>query len=72
MRTWLRSIRLMKGYSEKKLAEAINVAQSVYHRYETGERRPTVQTAKAIGRVLGFDWTLFFPDEKAEIKPPAS
>ena len=72
MREWLRSIRRMKGLSEKKVAQAVGIAQPVYHRYETGECNPSVPTAKAIGRVLGFDWTLFFPDEKASAKPPAS
>ena len=64
MRSWLRAIRQMKGLSEKAVAEAVGIAQPVYHRYETGEGTPSVPTAKKIGMLLGFDWTLFYPDEK--------
>lgn len=31
---------------------------------ESGDRKPTVKTAKKIAAALGFDWTLFFDDEK--------
>ena len=55
MREWLRSIRKMKGQSERAVATAAGIAQA----------NPSVPTAKKIGKVLGFDWTLFFPDEKA-------
>ena len=65
MRSWLRAIRQMKGLSEKSVAQAAGIAQPVYHRYETGDSSPSVPTAKKIGAILGFDWTLFYPDEKA-------
>lgn len=65
MRDWLRSIRHMKGLSEKAVATAAGIAQPVYHRIETGQANPSVKTAKAIGRVLGVDWTLFFEDGKS-------
>lgn len=30
---------------------------------ELGERRPSVEVAKKIAAVLGFDWTRFYEDE---------
>ena len=52
----------MKGLSEKAVGEAVGIAQPVYHRYEHGEGNPSVKTAKKIGEVLGFDWTLFYAE----------
>jgi len=62
MREWLRAIRKMKGLSEKAVSEAVGVAQPVYHRYEHGDGTPSVKTAKKVGDVLGFDWTLFYAE----------
>lgn len=65
MRGWLRQIRKLKGLTEKAVADAVGIAQPVYHRIETGQGNPSVKTAQRIGRLLGFDWTLFYPDEEA-------
>lgn len=65
MRTWLRTIRQMKGLTEKAVAEKAGVTQTFYHYIETGERNPMPRTAKAIAKVLGFDWTLFYEDGKS-------
>ena len=61
MRSWLRSIREIKGMSEKQVATLVGISQPAYHTIEKGERNPSVQTAQRISQVLGFDWTLFFP-----------
>lgn len=50
--------------SQACVAEKSGITQSAYFYIENGERRPSVETAKKIAAVLGFDWTLFFPDEK--------
>lgn len=63
MRLWLRNIRLMRRMTEKQVADAAGIAQPFYHRIENGAA-PSVQTAKKISKILGFDWTLFFPDEE--------
>ena len=64
-RGWLREIRKLSGKSEAEVARLVGVAQSVYHRYETGQLTPSVPTAKAVSRVLGFShWELFYPDEE--------
>lgn len=64
MRDWLIAIRRMRGYSQKTVSDAIGVSQPTYWQYEHGEIVPSVPIAKRIGAFLGFDWTLFYPDEK--------
>lgn len=64
-RGWLREIRKLSGMSEAEVARKCGIAQSVYHRYETGQLTPSVPTAKAVSRVLGFShWELFYPDDE--------
>lgn len=68
MRSWLRSIREIKGMSEKQVADLCEISQPAYHMIEHGSKNPSVATAQRIARVLGFDWTLFYPEpsRKAE------
>ena len=63
MRDWLREIRLNKHCSEVQVAKQAGIAQSSYHRLETGEKNPSVDTAKKIANVLEFHWTKFFDCE---------
>lgn len=67
MRTWLRQIRLLKGLTEADVALAAGIAQPFYHNIEFGNKNPSVATAKAIAKCLGFDWTLFYPDTKEAV-----
>ena len=61
MRKWL--IELRKGYTQTQIAEAVGITQQMYSFIELGERRPSVEVAKKIASVLGFNWTRFFEDE---------
>ncbi len=60
MRSWLVEIRGKR--SQYKIAEEIGIAQSTYASIEVGSRQPSVQMAKRIAKVLGFDWTRFYED----------
>lgn len=60
----LKDKRLKKNLTMRQVSEASNISESFYSMIENGERRPSVETAKKIAAVLGFDWTLFYPDEK--------
>ena len=60
MREWLVEIRKSKGMSQYEAARKIGIGQSMYASLETGARDPAVETAKKVGRALGFDWTRFF------------
>lgn len=61
MRVWLRTIRGNKP--QKKVAAAAGITQQMYSWIERGERNPSVEVAKKIASVLGFDWTLFYEEE---------
>lgn len=60
MRTWLIELREEKRISQADLAKKSGVSQQAISAYENGERSPSVETAKVIADVLGFDWTKFF------------
>ena len=61
MRKWL--IELRKGYTQTQIAEAVGITQQMYSAVELGVRRPSVDVAKKIAAVMGFNWTRFFEDE---------
>lgn len=65
MRGWLREIRRAKRLSEKEVAEAVKISQPSYHRIETGQQNPTVDTAKRIADFLGFYWGRFWEERSA-------
>lgn len=51
------------------VATEAGITQQQYSHIERGLRRPSVKTAMNISKVLGFDWTIFFPttDERKEV-----
>lgn len=64
MREWLIAIREKAGLSQKAVSERVGISQPSYFNIEQGKRRPSVETAKSIAEVLGFDWTRFYEEEK--------
>ncbi len=44
----LRSLREERGYSQKEIASALNVATSTYNQWETGKREPDYETLRRI------------------------
>ncbi|MHC1772982.1 MAG: helix-turn-helix transcriptional regulator [Flexilinea sp.] len=60
----LKEQRNQKKLTQSELAQKIGTTRPTITRYETGVRRPSVTVAKKIADVLGFDWTLFFEDQK--------
>ncbi|GIO84591.1 putative HTH-type transcriptional regulator YqaF [Paenibacillus faecis] len=62
-RTLLISYRDIKGLTQEQVAELCDIKRPYYTMIELGKRRPSVDVAKRIAEVLGFEWTLFFaPD----------
>ena len=49
--------------SQEDLAEEVGLTQVMVSYIENGTRRPSVETAKRIAKVLNIDWTEFFNDE---------
>jgi len=66
---WLIEIRRKKNMSQCELANKIGLSQKAISAIETGRRRPSVDTAQAIGSVLEIDWQLFFP---LSVRPPTA
>ena len=58
----LKEIREKKGYTQQQLADLISKDRSLIAKIETENSLPSVITAKAIAKVLEFDWTIFFKD----------
>jgi len=63
LRTWLKDIRAKKELTQQEVANAANVDVTMISKIEQGERRPSVEVAKKIASVLGFNWTRFYEDE---------
>ncbi len=59
-RTWLITCRLNYGLTKGKLAKLLQISEQSYIAYELGTRTPKPIKAKAIGEILGFDWTKFY------------
>lgn len=63
---WLKDFRTKLGLSQKKVADICGISQQYYAFIESGERgsKLPVPTAKKIAAALGFDWQLFYENEK--------
>ncbi len=59
---WLRETRVTAKLTQEELSGRVGIARGAYANIETGERHPSVATAKKIAAVLGFDWTKFFEE----------
>lgn len=53
--------RKLLGYSQQSIADLVDVDRSYYSKIENG-LTPSVKVAKAIGKELGIDWTVFFEE----------
>jgi transcriptional regulator with XRE-family HTH domain len=60
VRDWLKAIRERRGLTQRAVAELAGISQPAYHNIEAGKRNPSINTAKAIAKVLKFKWTRFF------------
>lgn len=58
----LKLIREEKNITQQQLADEIGKDRSLIAKIENGVTLPSVETAKAIGRALKFDWTNFFSE----------
>ena len=56
----LKEVRESKGLTQQQLADEIGKNRSLIAKIENGDTAPSVETAKAISRVLDIKWTIFF------------
>lgn len=59
---WLRDLRIKAGKTQDEIAGEACISRGSYANIENGERRPSVDAAKRIAAVLGFEWTKFFEE----------
>ena len=57
----LRELRLQVGYSQKNVADLLNVNRSTYTYYETGKTTPDPMTLNRIAKIFGVPLAEFFP-----------
>ncbi|WP_299090441.1 helix-turn-helix transcriptional regulator [uncultured Metabacillus sp.] len=62
-RDWLISYRKKFNLTHQNIADSINVSRQYYGMIESGERDPSVETAKKIGNLLNFNWIIFFENK---------
>lgn len=63
-RDWLIRIRKERNLDQQDVAELIGTTQQFYNYVENGKRRPSPEIAIKIGKVLNFDWRLFYEKRK--------
>ena len=59
LKTYRKNARL----TQLQLSTMCGCDRSMIGKIENGDALPSVNLAKAIGKALGFDWTLFYEDE---------
>ena len=65
-RIWFKQTREDKGFTQEELAAKIGITRQHIGLIENGVVAPSVEVAKKIAAVLGFDWTRFYEDEYDE------
>lgn len=63
--TKLKRYRLQVGYTQKNVAEILNISRSTYTYYELGKTSPDPATLNRIARLFGLSVEEFFDDEAA-------
>lgn len=67
-RDWLIRMRKERNLDQQDVAELIGTTQQFYNYVENGKRRPSPEIAIKIGKVLNFDWRLFYERKTKVIK----
>lgn len=57
--------------SHEAVAKACKISRAAYTNIENGKRNPSPPLAQKIGKVLGFDWTLFYTKWNKKKRPVA-
>ncbi|MEC1552590.1 helix-turn-helix transcriptional regulator [Bacillus haynesii] len=59
---WIKEYRKQKNYNHSQVALKAGIERSYYTKIENGQK-PSVKVAQKLGKVLDFDWTLFFTQD---------
>lgn len=59
----LKTLRAKAGMSQQELADECHVVRQTICEIERGANRPSIETAKALAKVLHVKWTDFYEEE---------
>lgn len=59
----LKAIRVEKGMTQAQLAAEAKTTRTVITNIENGVAKPSIPTAKALGKILNIEWWKFFTTE---------
>ncbi|WP_082693039.1 helix-turn-helix transcriptional regulator [Bacillus sp. FJAT-29814] len=62
-REWLIKLRKSKQMTQKHISSAAFIDRAYYAQIESGRRNPSINVAKSIAHLLGFDPMDFFPED---------
>ncbi|NUJ19326.1 helix-turn-helix transcriptional regulator [Bacillus glycinifermentans] len=60
--SWIKEYRKQKHFNHAQVALKAGIERSYYTKIENGQK-PSVNVAQKLGKVLDFDWTLFFTQD---------
>ena len=60
----IRLVRKRMGWTQEKLGGLLGVSGSMIAQYETGKRKPKVETVVKIAHATGTPWLDFYPDSE--------
>jgi putative transcriptional regulator len=64
MRGWLKKLRHEShNLTQEQLAKMVGISRTMITEIENGNANPSVEVAKKIASVMGFNWTRFYEDE---------
>lgn len=59
-RLWLEELRKGNKMTMRQVSMSAGISECYYSQIESGKRNVSVNTAKAIGKALNFDWKKFY------------
>ena len=61
----IRTMRMSRGMSQKDLADATGISQTIISMYERGERRPKDSTAEILADVFNVPkWSIYYDEDE--------
>jgi len=62
-REWLKDYRKKSNLLVREIANELHISVASYWYFESGERTPRPKLAKKLGKLLKFDWEMFYMNE---------
>lgn len=63
-RDWLKALRKGKRLTQTQVADKAGITSAGYSHIENGIVKPSVETSKALGIILDFDWVNMYGDNR--------